>query len=98
EPNGCLHTVQYFHEFKQMVNPAKDSKTAENISALHHAKQYPKQLHADGGKLFCTTCNVKLYHTRKFSINVHLNFDWHRHAKRKAETYLTSKAKRYTMS
>ena len=46
-----------------------------NISCSERAKQYPKgTLHADDGRLFCTTCNITLDHTRKGTIDRHLVF------------------------
>jgi hypothetical protein len=48
-------------------------KKAVNVSCTDRAKQYPKgTLHADGGCLFCTSCNITLDHTRKGTIDRHL--------------------------
>ncbi|KAH1171946.1 hypothetical protein KIL84_007564, partial [Mauremys mutica] len=49
-----MEVLKYF-EVKQMANPAKYERVCAN--------QYPKWLYADGGKLFCTACNVMLDHT-----------------------------------
>ena len=45
-----------------------------SVSNYHFfAKQYPNgTLHADDGRLFCTSCNVTLDHTRKGTIDRHL--------------------------
>lgn len=57
---------------------SKQLKTAVNISCNERAAQYPKgTLHADGGKLFCSTCNVTLDHTRKGTIDRHLDIPSH---------------------
>ena len=29
-----------------------------SISITARAKEFPRELHADGGKLFCSTCNI----------------------------------------
>jgi hypothetical protein len=48
-------------------------KKAVNVSRSDRAKQYPKgTLHADGGCLFCTSCNITLDHSRKGTIDRHL--------------------------
>ena len=47
------------------------TKKAEYVSC--EARQYPKgTIHADLGKLFCSCCNITLDHTRKGSIDRHL--------------------------
>ncbi|XP_019410999.1 PREDICTED: CGG triplet repeat-binding protein 1-like [Crocodylus porosus] len=51
----------------------KKFKTAKYISALDHVQQFPVgTLHADGGKLFCSSCSVTLGVSRKNSIDRHL--------------------------
>lgn len=53
-------------------------KAAVNISCADRVKQYPKgTLHADGGLLFCSSCNVTLDHTRKGTIDKHLGSKTH---------------------
>jgi hypothetical protein len=53
-------------------------KKSINISCSERAKQYPKgTLHADDGRLFCTTCNITLDHTRKGTIDRHLETPSH---------------------
>jgi hypothetical protein len=48
-------------------------KKSVNISCSERAKQYPKgTVHADDGRLFCSSCNVVLDHTRKGTIDRHL--------------------------
>uniref|UniRef100_H3AVA5 HAT C-terminal dimerisation domain-containing protein n=1 Tax=Latimeria chalumnae TaxID=7897 RepID=H3AVA5_LATCH len=53
------------------------SKKAK-MCAADHVKQYPLGvLHSDGGKLFCTYCNVTVDH-RKSSVDRHLDSSTHR--------------------
>ena len=53
-------------------------KKATNVSCFDRAKQYAKgTLHADDGRLFCTSCNVTLDHTRKGTIDRHLQTPFH---------------------
>uniref|UniRef100_H3AEY0 DUF659 domain-containing protein n=1 Tax=Latimeria chalumnae TaxID=7897 RepID=H3AEY0_LATCH len=55
------------------------SKKAKNVSASDHVKQYPLGvLHSDGGKLFCTYCNVTVDHDQKLSVDRHLDSSTHR--------------------
>ncbi|MGH0164720.1 UNVERIFIED_CONTAM: hypothetical protein FKN15_076058 [Acipenser sinensis] len=49
------------------------SKKAKNVSVLH----------SNGGKLFCTSCNVMVDHYRESNVERHLDSSIHR--KRKAE-------------
>uniref|UniRef100_H3AGT7 DUF659 domain-containing protein n=1 Tax=Latimeria chalumnae TaxID=7897 RepID=H3AGT7_LATCH len=61
------------------------SKKAKNVSASDHVKQYPLEvLHSDGGKFFCTYCNVTVDHYRKSSVDRHLD------SKRKVEIQSTT--------
>uniref|UniRef100_H2ZXY2 HAT C-terminal dimerisation domain-containing protein n=1 Tax=Latimeria chalumnae TaxID=7897 RepID=H2ZXY2_LATCH len=65
------------------------SKKAKSVSAADRVKQYPPGvLHSDGGKLFCTYCNVTVDHYRKSSVNRHL--DSSTHQKRKVEIQSTT--------
>uniref|UniRef100_H2ZZB7 U1-type domain-containing protein n=1 Tax=Latimeria chalumnae TaxID=7897 RepID=H2ZZB7_LATCH len=65
------------------------SKKAKNVSASDRVKQYPLGvLHSDGGKLFCTYCNVTVDHYRKSSVDRHL--DSSTHQKRKVEIQSTT--------
>ena len=44
----------------------------------YREKQYGKSvLHTTGGKLFCSICNVTIDHTRKGTIDSHLDPDMH---------------------
>ena len=53
-------------------------KKATNVSCFDRAKQYAKgTLYADDGRLFCTSCNVTLDHTRKGTIDRHLQTPFH---------------------
>lgn len=66
-------------------------KKAKHVSCADRARQYPKgTLHADSGKLFCSYCNVTLDHTRKGSIDRHLESSVHI-CKRKASGDLQEK-------
>uniref|UniRef100_H3A1D3 U1-type domain-containing protein n=1 Tax=Latimeria chalumnae TaxID=7897 RepID=H3A1D3_LATCH len=65
------------------------SKKAKNVSASDCVKQYPLGvLRSDGGKLFCTYCNVTVDHYRKSSVDRHLDSSTHR--KRKVEIQSTT--------
>uniref|UniRef100_H3AFC8 HAT C-terminal dimerisation domain-containing protein n=1 Tax=Latimeria chalumnae TaxID=7897 RepID=H3AFC8_LATCH len=65
------------------------SKKAKNVSATDRVKQYPLGvLHSNGGKLFCTYCNVTVDHYRKSSVDRHLGSSTHR--KRKTEIQSTT--------
>uniref|UniRef100_H3ABP5 CGG triplet repeat-binding protein 1 n=1 Tax=Latimeria chalumnae TaxID=7897 RepID=H3ABP5_LATCH len=66
-----------------------NSKKAKNMSASDRVKQYPLGvLHSDGGKLFCTYCNVTVDHYRKSFVDRHLDSSTHR--KRKVEIQSTT--------
>uniref|UniRef100_H3AIL8 DUF659 domain-containing protein n=1 Tax=Latimeria chalumnae TaxID=7897 RepID=H3AIL8_LATCH len=64
------------------------SKKAKNVSASDRVKQYPLGVLSDGGKLFCTYCNVTVDHYRKSSVDRHLDSSTHR--KRKVEIQTTT--------
>ncbi|XP_063231072.1 uncharacterized protein LOC134535762 isoform X1 [Bacillus rossius redtenbacheri] len=49
-----------------------------NKSAADRAKEFPSVLHSDGGKLFCSICNVLLDHKRLSTIKDHLNSQKHK--------------------
>lgn len=49
---------------------------AKFISAKSRLKAYP-MFHEDGGKLFCSVCNIVLDHTRKSSLDDHLKCKRH---------------------
>ncbi|XP_069725028.1 CGG triplet repeat-binding protein 1 [Phaenicophaeus curvirostris] len=59
------------------------SKTALYVTPQDRVTEFGSELHEDGGKLFCTSCNVVLNHVRKSAINDHLKSKTH--TKRKAE-------------
>ncbi|CAK6441565.1 CGG triplet repeat-binding protein 1 [Monodelphis domestica] len=64
--------------------PARNrSKTALYVTPLDRVTEFGGELHEDGGKLFCTSCNVVLNHVRKSAISDHLKSKTH--TKRKAE-------------
>ncbi|XP_007537268.1 CGG triplet repeat-binding protein 1-like [Erinaceus europaeus] len=64
--------------------PARNrSKTALYVTPLDRVTEFGGELHEDGGKLFCTCCNVVLNHVRKSAISDHLKSKTH--TKRKAE-------------
>jgi hypothetical protein len=70
-------------------------KTADNISSEERARQYPKgTLHADFGKLFRSSCNVTLNHTRKGSIDRHLISGSHDLKRKAAEEAQDRKARK----
>lgn len=75
-------------------------KKSINISCSERAKQYPKgTLHADDGRLFCTTCNITLDHTRKGTIDRHLETPSHvNKRKRFDEEAETAKKRQATIS
>ena len=47
-------------------------KKALYVTAKDRARDYPKQLYEDGGKLFCRLCSCVLDHTRKSTIDDHV--------------------------
>nr|XP_023959377.2 CGG triplet repeat-binding protein 1 [Chrysemys picta bellii] len=59
------------------------SKTALYVTPQDRVTEFGSELHEDGGKLFCTSCNMVLNHVRKSAINDHLKSKTH--TKRKAE-------------
>lgn len=62
------------------------SKTSKNTTADDRAIEFGKNiLHADGGKLFCTSCNVSLDHSRRATIQRHLESETHLNKKRAIE-------------
>ncbi|XP_067875707.1 uncharacterized protein [Heterodontus francisci] len=65
------------------------SKKATTITAAHRVKEFGSQiLHAAGGILFCTSCNVSLDHTRRATVQRHLESESHRSRKRASDTAL----------
>ena len=70
-------------------------KNAVNVSCVDRAKQYPPgTLHVDGDKLFCTACNVTLDHSRKGTIDRHLETPSHSNKRKAAEKVGESATKR----
>lgn len=64
--------------------PARNrSKTALYVTPLDLVTEFGGELHEDGGKLFCTSCNVVLNHVRKSVISDHVKSNTH--TKKKAE-------------
>ncbi|XP_027791347.1 CGG triplet repeat-binding protein 1-like [Marmota flaviventris] len=59
------------------------SKTALYVTPLDHVTEFGGELHEDGEKLFCISCNVVLNHVCKSAISDHLKSKTH--TKRKAE-------------
>ena len=78
---------------------SKNLKIATNVSCTERAKQYPKgTLYADGGKLFCSTCNVTLDHTRKGTIDSNLDTPSHDAKQLIEETAVSVAKKQATIS
>ena len=50
----------------------RDASHAGNVSASDRTKQFKDTTHDDGGKLFCSVCNIVLDHSRKSSVEKHL--------------------------
>ena len=74
---------------------SKNLKIATNVSCTERAKQYPKgTLYADGGKLFCSTCNVTLDRTRKGTIDSNLDTPSHDAKQKLIEETAVSVAKK----
>ncbi|XP_030437575.1 CGG triplet repeat-binding protein 1 [Gopherus flavomarginatus] len=59
------------------------SKTALYVTPQDRVTEFGSELHEEGGKLFCTSCNMVLNHVRKSAISDHLKSKTH--TKRKAE-------------
>lgn len=59
------------------------SKTALYVTPQDRVTEFGSELYEDGGKLYCTFCNVVLNHVRKSAINDHLKSKTH--TKRKGE-------------
>uniref|UniRef100_A0A8D0GA52 CGG triplet repeat binding protein 1 n=1 Tax=Sphenodon punctatus TaxID=8508 RepID=A0A8D0GA52_SPHPU len=59
------------------------SKTALYVTPQDRVTEFGSELYEDGGKLYCTFCNVVLNHVRKSAINDHLKSKTH--TKRKVE-------------
>ncbi|XP_006038008.1 CGG triplet repeat-binding protein 1 isoform X1 [Alligator mississippiensis] len=70
--------------FGVKTTPSRNrSKTALYVTPQDRVTEFGSDLHEEGGKLFCTSCNVVLNHVRKSAINDHLKSKTH--TKRKAE-------------
>lgn len=82
----CLpHALQIMEKF--LTTLPKDAHTAMKTTARDRLRSYPKgTLHEDDGLLFCSTCNVVLDHTRKSSIDKHLESATHVQKSRSSET------------
>ena len=79
-----LHTLQIMEKF---LTKPKDAHTAVKTTARDRLQNYPKgTLHEDDGRLFCSTCNVVLDHTRKSTIDKHLESATHVQKSRNSET------------
>ncbi|XP_070606248.1 CGG triplet repeat-binding protein 1 isoform X1 [Erythrolamprus reginae] len=59
------------------------SKTALYVTPQDRVTEFGSELYEDGGKLYCSFCNVVLNHVRKSAINDHLKSKTH--TKRKGE-------------
>lgn len=71
------------------------SKNSSHISCEDRVKQYEKgTLHCDNGKLFSTSCNVTLDHSRKGSIDRHLQTPSHNLKRKSAAMSSETVAKR----
>jgi len=71
------------------------TKRAEYVSCEERARQYPKGIfHADSGKLFCSCCNTALDHTRKGTIDRHLESLLHVTKKKASEEAQDKNAKK----
>lgn len=83
----CLKRTLFrvrMERFVVTAPPARNrSKTALYVTPLDRVTEFGGELHEDGGKLFCTSCNVVLNHVRKSAISDHLKSKTH--TKRKAE-------------
>uniref|UniRef100_A0A671VUS8 Uncharacterized protein n=1 Tax=Sparus aurata TaxID=8175 RepID=A0A671VUS8_SPAAU len=73
--------------------PTASNFKLANITVAERVKQY-KELHVDGGKLFCTPCNKVVDHRRNSTIRDHLSSAYH--LKRKIETPADIALKRQT--
>uniref|UniRef100_A0A671VUT2 Uncharacterized protein n=1 Tax=Sparus aurata TaxID=8175 RepID=A0A671VUT2_SPAAU len=73
--------------------PTASNFKLANITVAERVKQY-KELHEDGGKLFCTPCNKVVDHRRNSTIRDHLSSA--NHLKRKIETPADIALKRQT--
>lgn len=83
KPIRTLFKVR-MERFVVTAPPARNrSKTALYVTPLDRVTEFGGELHEDGGKLFCTSCNVVLNHVRKSAISDHLKSKTH--TKRKAE-------------
>uniref|UniRef100_H3A8A2 HAT C-terminal dimerisation domain-containing protein n=1 Tax=Latimeria chalumnae TaxID=7897 RepID=H3A8A2_LATCH len=70
------------------------SKTSRTITATDRVKEFGFQiLNADGGKLFCTSCNISLDYTRRATVQRHLELECHRR-KRAADSALLGNVKK----
>ncbi|XP_074387735.1 CGG triplet repeat-binding protein 1 isoform X1 [Zonotrichia albicollis] len=82
--NSCLLPSFAMERFGVKSAPSRNrSKTALYVTPQDRVTEFGSELHEDGGKLFCTSCNVVLNHVRKSAINDHLKSKTH--TKRKAE-------------
>ena len=79
--------------FLRPTHPTTSKSKLGNITAAERAKQY-KELHEDGGKLFCTGCNRVIDHRRNSTIKDHLSSAMH--LKRKSVTPADVALKRQT--
>ncbi|XP_067894251.1 CGG triplet repeat-binding protein 1-like [Heterodontus francisci] len=65
------------------------SKMVTTITSAHRVKEFGSQiLHANGGILFCTSCNVLLVHIWQATIQCHLASESHHSKKRASGTTL----------
>ena len=72
---------------EKFLTKPKDAHTAVKTTARDRLRSYPKgTLHEDDGLLFCSTCNVVLDHTRKSSIDKHLESATHVQRSKSSET------------
>ncbi|GFO18216.1 CGG triplet repeat-binding protein 1 [Plakobranchus ocellatus] len=54
------------------------SKCSTKTTVMERHAQFPKETHVAGQKLFCTSCNLVLDHTRKSSVSSHLGSGKHK--------------------
>ncbi|XP_078245960.1 CGG triplet repeat-binding protein 1 isoform X2 [Pogona vitticeps] len=80
---GCLLKTA-MERFDVKPPPSRSrSKTALYVTPQDRVTEFGSELYEDGGKLYCTFCNVVLNHVRKSAINDHLKSKTH--TKRKGE-------------
>lgn len=83
---------------KGASNSSSKAKAGTKTSAKERQQQFAKQTHVSGNKLFCSSCNIVLDHTRKSSVTQHLTSTKHQNKERTLDSDESTPKRQKVMS